>query len=65
MATYDNDNTDAIAALAERENWLAPPMQIERVTLRRWQQGVFWGLRIYIVIMLAIMSWGFYHNLSR
>ncbi len=65
MANYDDDNTDAIAALAEAENWLTPPMQIERVMLRRWQQAVFWGLRIYIVIMLAIMGWGFYHNLSR
>jgi hypothetical protein len=50
-----------IAVIAHAEGWLTPPMDITRVRLRPWQQTVFWGLRIYIGIMLVIMTWGFFH----
>jgi hypothetical protein len=64
MSYYEKDFEDALAALAMEENWLAPPMEIGRVALRPWQQAVFWGLRIYITVMLVVMGWGFYHNMS-
>ena len=58
----NRDHSSAeIAAIAHAENWLTPPMKITRVRLRPWQQIVFWGLRIYIGIMLVIMGWGFFH----
>jgi hypothetical protein len=63
MSYYDKESEDALATLAQEENWLAPPMEIGPVVLRPWQQAVFWGLRIYIVVMLAVTGWGFYHNL--
>ena len=65
MSCYTKDCEDAIAALAEQENWLAPPMEITRVELRPWQQAVFWGLRAYIMVMLIVMGWGFYHNMNQ
>lgn len=33
--------------------------------LRPRQQAVFWGLRVYIAIMLAVMVWGFYHSVTQ
>ncbi len=53
------DNSADIAAIARTEGWLTPLMPIERVALRPWQQAVFWGLRLYIGVMLIIMGWGF------
>jgi predicted cobalt transporter CbtA len=32
---------------------------VTRVSLRPWQQAVFWGLRVYIVVMLGVMAVGF------
>lgn len=64
MSYYEKDSEYALAALAEQENWLAPPMEITRVVLRPWQQAVFWGLRLYIMVMLTVMAWGFYHSLN-
>ncbi len=65
MSYYDKDTEDALAALAEQENWLAPPTEITRVVLRPWQQVVFWGLRLYILVMLVVMGWGFYHGIGQ
>ena len=64
MSYYDKNSEQALLTLAEQENWLAPPVEIGRVVLRPWQQTVFWGLRLYIVVMLVVMGWGFYHSLS-
>jgi len=56
-----HDSSADIAAIAHSEGWLTPLVPIERVTLRPWQQAVFWGLRLYIGVMLIIMGWGFFH----
>ena len=61
MNVYDKDK---LATLAYEEGWLTPLADVHRVTFRPWQQIVFWGLRIYIVVMLVIMGWGFYHGLG-
>jgi hypothetical protein len=50
-----------LRALAHREGWHVPPPEVTRIPLRPWQQAVFWGLRIYIVVMLAVMVVGFAH----
>lgn len=60
-----SDATNHLAALADEEGWLAPPPEISRIKFSRWQQAVFWGLRVYIVIMLVIMGWGFYLRLGQ
>ena len=64
MNNHDRFVTDTaadIAAIARTEGWLVPPAPIGRIALRPWQQAVFWGLRIYIGIMLVIMGLGFFH----
>jgi hypothetical protein len=46
-------------AIAEAEGWRVPPPEVARVALRPWQQAVFWGLRVYIVVMLGVIAIGF------
>lgn len=46
-------------AVAYSEGWNVPPPEVARVALRPWQQVVFWGLRVYIVVMLAVLVVGF------
>ncbi len=53
------DSGSAIAAIAQAEGWTEPLRPVARITLRPWQQAVFWGLRVYIAIMLVIMGIGF------
>lgn len=60
----DTQAQDPLATLADEEGWLAPRQEIHRVKLRPWQQVLFWCLRVYIVIMLVVMGWGFYHALG-
>jgi len=61
LVSHTPDDDMAIAAIARDEGWLTPLTPIERIRLRPWQQAVFWGLRLYIVVMLVIMGWGFFH----
>jgi hypothetical protein len=55
------DNTAELDAIARSEGWHVPPPEVTRTRLRPWQQAVFWGLRVYIVVMLAVMVVGFAH----
>ena len=50
-----------LKAVARDEGWLVPPAEVTRVALRPWQQAVFWGLRVYIVVMLTVLAIGFAH----
>ena len=52
------ENAD-LQALARREGWHLPPPEVTPIRLLPWQQAVFWGLRLYIVVMLSIMAVGF------
>ena len=60
----ERDAENGMAAIALEENWLAPLPEVTRITLSPWQQAVFWGLRIYIVVMLAVMGLAFFRNLG-
>jgi hypothetical protein len=57
-------NDDELQAIARSEGWHEPPREVTQVALRPWQQAVFWGLRVYIVVMLAVMVVGFAHVAS-
>lgn len=48
-----------LQSLAEREGWHVPPPEVTPIRLRPWQQAVFWGLRLYIVVMLVVMAASF------
>lgn len=55
---FDDDDAE-LNAVAHDEGWVVPPAEVTRVALRPWQQAVFWGLRVYIVVMLVAMAVGF------
>jgi len=55
------DKPADLDAVARSEGWYVPPPEVTRKPLRAWQQAVFWGLRIYIVVMLVVMAVGFAH----
>ena len=50
--------------IAQSEDWLTPSPEVTPVTLKPWQQAVFWGLRVYILVMLVVMVLGFIHSTS-
>jgi hypothetical protein len=60
-AQTDLVENDDFQALARREGWHVPPLEVRPIRHRAWQQAVFWGLRLYIVVMLGVMAVGFAH----
>lgn len=53
------DREEDLTAIGHGEGWYEPPREVTPVVLRPWQQAVFWGLRVYIVVMLAVRVVGF------
>lgn len=51
-----------LSALAHEEEWLKPPVRIQRVKLRPWQRLVFWMLRFYSLVMLLVVGLAFYRG---
>ncbi len=51
-----------IRSLLETEAWTQPLAPITRSKFKPWQQAVFWGLRLYIVAMLIVVFWAFWHG---
>ena len=52
----------AIRRLIESEGWEKPLADVRRVQLTHRQQVVFWGLRIYVAVMTAVVVWAFLHG---
>ncbi len=55
-------NQAELAQLLREEGWDKPLAPVALKTLKPWQQAVFWGLRLYIVVMLIIVIWAFGHD---
>lgn len=53
------DREEDLTAIGHDEGWYEPPREVTPVVLRPWQQAVFCGLRVYTVVMLAVMVVGF------
>jgi hypothetical protein len=51
-----------IQALLESEAWTRPLAPVARARFKPWQQAVFWALRLYIVAMLIVVFWAFWHG---
>ncbi|MDA8389141.1 MAG: hypothetical protein M0Z76_00070 [Gammaproteobacteria bacterium] len=51
-----------LAQLLRDEGWDKPLAPVRLKTLKPWHQAVFWGLRLYIVVMLIIVIWAFGHG---
>lgn len=63
MSTHDVQTTE-LAKLLRDEGWDQPLAAVTPRPLKPWQQAVFWGLRIYIVVMLMVVIWAFAHGAS-
>ncbi|OBS08411.1 hypothetical protein [Acidihalobacter prosperus] len=48
--------------LLSEENWLAPLPEVRPIKLKPWQETVFWGLRLYVLVMLLVVLWAFVHG---
>ncbi|OIQ89509.1 hypothetical protein GALL_285860 [mine drainage metagenome] len=53
---------DAVHRLIVAEGWDQPLAAVTRVRLSARQQAVFWGLRVYVVVMTAVVVWAFVHG---
>ncbi len=53
---------EELAQLLREEGWDKPLAPVQPRALKPWQQAVFWGLRLYIVVMLIIVMWAFGHG---
>ena len=56
---------DAVHRLITDEGWDQPMAEVTRVRLTTSQQAVFWGLRVYVVLMTAVVVWAFLHGAVR
>lgn len=59
MKDLDEYTPEALEKLLAAEGWDIPLQPVHRQQLKPWQQWVFWGLRIYVVIMCVIVLWAF------
>lgn len=62
MKQLDEFDHDAVHRLIVAEGWDQPMAEVTRIRLSAWQQAVFWGLRIYVVVMTAVVAWAFLHG---
>ena len=56
---------DAVHRLIVDEGWDQTLPELKRVRLSTRQQLVFWGLRVYVVVMTAVVVWAFLHGAIR
>ncbi len=59
MKDLDQYSADELEALLAEEGWDTPLRPVHRHQLKSWQQWVFWGLRIYVVVMCVVVLWAF------
>ncbi|MGC8488452.1 MAG: hypothetical protein ACP5QO_09585 [Clostridia bacterium] len=55
-----NDERDALQIVPTESDG---PVELHRVQPTRAIRVVFWGLRIYITVMMALVIFGFMHGL--
>jgi hypothetical protein len=51
-----------IRRLLEQERWDVPLAEVQRTRLSPAQQVVFWGLRLYVLVMTVVVVWAFLHG---
>ncbi len=62
MKRADQVDHAELARLLREEGWDRNLPPVTPKTLKAWQQAVFWGLRLYIVVMLLVVIWAFAHG---
>ena len=59
MKDLNEYTPEQVQALLAEERWHDELLPVHRVQLTPWQQWVFRGLRIYVVVMCVIVLWAF------
>ena len=62
MRELSDFQAQEIRRVIEQEGWNEPLAEVERIRLSPGQQAVFWGLRIYVVLMTGLVVWAFLHG---
>ncbi len=63
MQKLNEYSAHEIEAIIRDEGWDRPLVPVHRVTPSGWFAFAFWGLRVYIVAMLAVLGYAFLHVL--
>ncbi len=62
MKELSDFHAEEIRRLIEQERWDKPLAQVQRTRLSPGQQAVFWGLRVYVLVMTVVVVWAFLHG---
>jgi hypothetical protein len=50
-----------IQGIVREEGWDQPLAPVRRVRLTLWLEVAFWALRVYILAMLGVVGYAFFH----
>ena len=62
MKELSDFQAQEIRRLLEQERWEVPLGEVRRTRLTPTQQAVFWGLRVYVLVMTVVVVWAFLHG---
>ncbi|MDA8095202.1 MAG: hypothetical protein M0T84_15100 [Betaproteobacteria bacterium] len=62
MKALHEFDRETINRLLEEEGWDQPLPEVRRVRLSAGQQVLFWGLRLYVLVMVIVVVWAFVHG---
>ena len=62
MKELSDFQAQEIRRLLEQERWDVPLAEVRRTRLSPAQQAVFWGLRVYVLVMTVVVVWAFLHG---
>jgi hypothetical protein len=62
MKDLSDFHAQEIRRLIEQERWDEPLAPVKRSRLSPRQQTVFWGLRVYVLVMTVVVVWAFLHG---
>ena len=62
MKELSDFQAQEIRRLLEQERWDVPLAEVQRTCLSPAQQAVFWGLRVYVLVMTVVVVWAFLHG---
>ncbi|WP_181362923.1 hypothetical protein [Sulfoacidibacillus thermotolerans] len=52
---------DSVYLVSRTDDYMQP-VELTRAKVRGWVRAVFWGLRLYILIMIVLVIIGFAHG---
>lgn len=62
MKQLNEFDRSAVHRLIADEGWDRPMAEVTQIRLSPLQKSVFWGLRVYVVVMTTVVVWAFLHG---